>query len=386
MRNRPDVPMRRRHFPHLACLVDGSLIPSVDLVGHSTGPALASAGCVPLSHLINNVAGCTLFDDDRQCARTVLAASTQDSPLDIVCTRLHDLTRPPAHARESAVCSAPDDSISVFDPPDLSDSASDSDTSFFHSVCSDPEMSGFPTYAPDSVCSNPELISGSADTTALMVTRSDLQSFLSSDICQCTTHHRCSCQVGRDAWSAVRRVGPGMIRPSTPPVLLPFQRNQQSRVATRAQHVLRSGRVCTYDPWQDPSPSVKDFCPSSHTQATYVQRVVESDDPSQDTGCVRYRSHLEDKYKQDVLSGVFPYREHDIVLGPYGYARVQLKAGALPKRQRPFPHIGERGKSLARLFLLISTSVAGLKSSARAVSGVPPPLPSLTLSPRKLHF
>ena len=37
MRNHPDVPMRRRHFPHLACLVDGSLIPSVDLVDTALG-------------------------------------------------------------------------------------------------------------------------------------------------------------------------------------------------------------------------------------------------------------------------------------------------------------------------------------------------------------
>ena len=163
------------------------------------------------------------------------------------------------HARVSAVRSAPDDSISVSDPPDLSDSASDSasdsDTASFHSVCSDPEMSGLATDAPDSVCSNPELISGSADTTAVIVTHSDLPSFLSSDICQCTTRHRCSCQVGRDDWSAVRRICPGIIGPSTPPVLLPFQRNQHSRVATQAQHVLRSGRVLTYDPWQDASPS-----------------------------------------------------------------------------------------------------------------------------------
>ena len=210
-------------------------------------------------------------------------------------------------------------------------------------------MSGFATDAPDSVCSNPELISGSADTTAVVVTHSDLQCFLSSDICQCTARHRCSCQVGRDAWSAVRRARPGIIGPSTPPVLLPFQRNQHSLVATRAQHVLGAGRVRTYDPWQDTLPSREDFSPSSHTQATYVQRVVESDDPSQDTECVKYRSRLEDEYKQDVLSGVVPYREHDIVRGPYGYARVQLKAGALPKRQRPFPHVGERGEALGEI-------------------------------------
>ena len=232
------------------------------------------------------------------------------------------------------------------------DSASDSDTASFHSVCSDPEMFGFATDAPDSVCSNPEVISGSADSTTVIVTRSDLQSFLSSDICQCTTCHWCSCQVGRDAWSAVRRVRPGIIGPSTPPVLLPFQRNQHSRVATRAQHVLGSGRVRTYDPWQDASPSREDFSPSSHSQATYVQRVAESDDPSQDTECVKYRSRLEDEYKQDVLSGVVPYREHDIFRGPYGYARVQLKAGALPKRQRPFSHIGERGEALGEIICI----------------------------------
>ena len=353
MRNHPDVPMRRRHFPHLAFLADGSLIPSVDLVGHSTGPALASAGSLPLYHLIKKVAGCTLFDNDRQCAQTVLAALTQDSPLDIVCTRLHDWMRPPAHARPSAVCSAPDESISVSDPPDLSDSASDSasdsDTASFHSVCSDSGMSRFATDAPDSVCSNPELISGSAETAAVIVTHSDLQSFLSSDICQCTTRHRCSCQVGRDDWSAVRRVRPGIIGPSTLPVLLPFQRNQHSWVATRAQHVLRSGRVRTYDPWQDTLPSREDFSPTSHTQARYVQRVVGSDGPSQDTECVRYRLRLDDEYKPDVLSGVVPYREHDVVRRPYGYARVQLKAGALPKRQRRFPHAGERGEALGKI-------------------------------------
>ena len=210
-------------------------------------------------------------------------------------------------------------------------------------------MSGFATDAPDSVCSNPELISGSADTTAVVVTLSDLQSFLSSDICQCTARHRCSYQVGCDAWSAVRRVRPGIIGPSTPPVLLPFQRNQHSRVATQAQHVLGSGRVRTYDAWQDASPSREDFSLSRHTQATYVKRVVESDDPSQDTECVKYRSRLEDEYKQDVLSGIVPYCEHDIVCGPYGYARVQLKAGALPKRQHPFPHIGERGEALGEI-------------------------------------
>ena len=203
MRNHPYVPMRPMYFPHLACLLDGSLIPSCDLVRNSTGRALASAGSLPLSHLINNAAGCTLFDNDRQRAQTVFAALTQDSPYDIVFTRLHELTRPPAHARVSAVRSAPDDSISVSDPPDLSDSASDSaldsDTAPFHSVSSDPEMSGYTTDAPDSVCSNPELISGSAHTTAVVVTNSDLHSFLRSGICQCTARHRCSCQVGRDA-------------------------------------------------------------------------------------------------------------------------------------------------------------------------------------------
>ena len=107
MRNQPEVPLLCRHFPHLACLVDGSLIPSVDPVGHSTEPALASAGLLPLSHLINNVAGCRLFDNDTQCAQTVLAAVTQDTPLDIVCTQLHDLTRPAGHARVSAARSAP---------------------------------------------------------------------------------------------------------------------------------------------------------------------------------------------------------------------------------------------------------------------------------------
>ena len=63
MRNHPAVPMRRWHFLHLACVVDGSLIPSVDLVGHSTEPALASAGTLPLSHLINSTraAGCLIM-------------------------------------------------------------------------------------------------------------------------------------------------------------------------------------------------------------------------------------------------------------------------------------------------------------------------------------
>ena len=138
MWNHPDVPMQPRHFPHLACLLDGSLIPSVDFVGHSSEPALASAGSLLLSDLINNVACCTLFDNHRQCAQTLLAALTRDTPRDIVCTWLHHLTRPQAHTQASAVRSAADDSISGPNPPELSDSASDSasdsDTASFHSV------------------------------------------------------------------------------------------------------------------------------------------------------------------------------------------------------------------------------------------------------------
>ena len=65
-------------------------------------------------------------------------------------------------------------------------------------------------------------------------------------------------------------------------------------------------------------------------------------------GC-KYRSRLEDEYKQDVLSGVVPYCKHDIVRGQYWYARARLKAGALPKRQRPFPHIRERGEALREI-------------------------------------
>jgi len=98
-----------------------------------------------------------------------------------------------------------------------------------------------------------------------------------------------------------------MVGPPQPPVLLPFQRFQHSRLATWVQHVLGSGRVRPHNPWLDGSqPPYSFLC---------IQWVVESDESSQDAECIKYRSLLKGEYKWDMLSGVVSYREQDVCLG-----------------------------------------------------------------------
>ena len=75
MRNGASSPLPRI-FSHLACLVDGSLIPVAHLDGEPKD-TLNKDTTAKLCNIVNDITGCSLFGSNKACAATIVATTSQ---------------------------------------------------------------------------------------------------------------------------------------------------------------------------------------------------------------------------------------------------------------------------------------------------------------------
>ena len=170
-------------------------------------------------------------------------------------------------------------------------------------------------------------------------------------ICHCI-RRVCVCSVGQGEWAfaAVHqpyRVQQHLILPWLEPTSQ-LWRGHRGRLDQRHQRV-RSLR-------HDPVTGANTLGRSSEVEPCLciddckcVRSVIHTSDEVNDSAAQIWRDVVQQQFGADVLAGEVPPIEDDIVRGPLGYARVNLKSNAAPRRQRPFPHLGERGEALSAI-------------------------------------
>ena len=161
----------------------------------------------------------------------------------------------------------------------------------------------------------------------------DVTQYISSDICFCRCN-RCRSHLGCNAWSVFKRLLSNDIQPKD--TCLPFQSRQHSPHVSRVHQILGSGKV-----HQIPLTHNGDEA----THSANIFKVVDNGPKIEDPKYSEYLQFYLDEYSKDVLSGNVPRTAEDIVRGPFGYARIFKNPEAVPKRQSPFPHLGERGEA-----------------------------------------
>ena len=90
IRNASDVRLPR-FFQHLVCLVDGALLPIAHTSGSVWDPDTPQTA-PPLSHVVNSIVGCTLYDNDRQCAKAIVSWLRNDTQADNAVRHISDLS------------------------------------------------------------------------------------------------------------------------------------------------------------------------------------------------------------------------------------------------------------------------------------------------------
>ena len=165
----------------------------------------------------------------------------------------------------------------------------------------------------------------------------DVAQYISSDICFCRGN-RCRCHVGRNAWSVFKRLRSSDIQPED--TCLPIRAPQHSPHVSRVHHILGSGKVHQV-------PLTHDGDQATHSANIF--KVVDNGPKIEDPKFSEYLQFGLDEFSRDVLSRNVPRTDEDIVRGPFGYARIFKKPEAVPKHQRPFPYLGERGEALGEI-------------------------------------
>ena len=80
-----------RVFQHLVCFVDGELLPFKHTSGTVWDPDTPQTA-PPLSHVVNSIVGCTLYDNDRECAKAIVSWLRNDTQADNGVRHISDLS------------------------------------------------------------------------------------------------------------------------------------------------------------------------------------------------------------------------------------------------------------------------------------------------------
>ena len=109
---------------------------------------------------------------------------------------------------------------------------------------------------------------------------------------------------------------------------------------SRVHHILGSGKVHQVPLTHDGD---------EPTHSANIFKVLDNGPKIEDPKYWEYLQFCLDEYSKDVLSGNVPRTAEFIVRGPFGYAPIFKNPEAVPKHQRPFPHLGERGEALGEI-------------------------------------